>query len=89
MMILREGKPVGILRQDGSIESQLVVLQELNAFWRENGIFTMCSTDESESASTDEVLVDGAVVLPLCAENIENVIGELEMRGYEVVGRHE
>ena len=32
MMILREGKPVGILRQDGSIESQLLVLQELNAF---------------------------------------------------------
>ena len=84
MMILREGKPVGILRQDGSIESQEPYLQGLNEHWQENGIFTMCPSDES----TEEVTVDGAALI-MPSEDIDLVIGSLEERGYQVVGRHE
>ena len=47
MMILRECKPVGILRQDGSIQSDAPELQQLNSVWQEEGIFTMCPSDES------------------------------------------
>jgi hypothetical protein len=84
MIITKEGKPVGTLHTDGTIKTQIVALQQLNASWREHGIPTMCTTAESEAEITDEVLVEGMVILPLCAENIPNVIGELEMRGYEV-----
>ena len=84
MMILREGEPVGLLRPDGYIQSDEPELQQLNSVWQKEGIFTMCPSDES----TEEVTVDGAAfVMP--SENIDLVIGSLEARGYQVVGRHE
>jgi hypothetical protein len=44
----------------------------------------MAPSDES----TEEVTVDGATfVMP--SENIDLVIGSLEERGYQIVGRHE
>jgi hypothetical protein len=47
MMILREGKPVGTLRQDGSILSNAPELQQLNSVWQKEGIFTLGPSEES------------------------------------------
>jgi hypothetical protein len=84
MMILREGKAVGTLCQDGSIQSDAPELQQLNSVWQKEGIFIMCPSDKS----TEEVTVDDATfVMP--SEDIDPVIGSLEERGYQVVGRNE
>ena len=84
MVILREGEPVGLLRQDGSIQSNAPELQQLNAVWQKEGIFTMVPSHES----TEEVTVEGATFV-IASEHIGLVIGSLEARGYQVVGRHE
>ena len=83
-MILRDWKPVGLLRPDGSIQSDLPDLQQLNSVWQKEGIFTMCPSNKS----TEEVTVDGAaLVMP--SEDIDLVIGSLEERGYQVVVGHQ
>jgi hypothetical protein len=84
MMIFREGEHVGIVRPDGSIQSEVPEMQQLNSIWQKEGIFTMFPSDES----TEEVTVDGAkFVMP--SEDIDFVIDSLEERGYQVVRRHE
>ena len=84
MMILRDWEPVGLLRPDGSIQSDLPELQQLNSIWQKEGIFTMCPSNKS----TEEVTVDGAkLVMP--SEDIYLVIGSLEELGYKVSQRHE
>ena len=77
MTILRKGKLMGTLREDGSMQSNAPELQQLNSVWQKQGIFTMAPSHES----TEEVTVDGAAFVA-AIRTIEFVIAELADRGY-------